>query len=237
MGWDFDLCPGKKHENGAFWLPLTTTPSPLSLPSSHPALPLLRCLFLLQSLANVAVRCNLVFPHSSVLLLNGKAWWNLSLSPIPHNIFLSYLISSIFCKNYPPYFLHVDTLICTVYSSLLLCIIFAPPFYIIMFEVVTCSHFLILGHSDTILGRGMRLSYSASSVYIQYAGLEAFKGVCSLLERPRESDSHRKWSLHHCTGICLQCWWRIITSAYQLFKGIVHEEDISCVKFPVLYTN
>lgn len=123
-----------------FWLPLTTTPSPLSLPSSHPALPLLRCLFLLQSLANVAVRCNLVFPHSSVLLLNGKARWNLSLSPIPHNIFLSYLISSIFCKNYPSYFLPVDTLICPVYSSLLLCIIF------VMFEVVTCSHFLILGH-------------------------------------------------------------------------------------------
>lgn len=179
------------HENGGFLLPrTTTTPSPFSLPSSHPALPLLRCLFLLQSLANVALQCNLVFPHSFL-------WWNLSLSPIPHNSFPSVSLSSVF-RGIVLYLL----MLCFYLSGLL-----SPPpplhrlcasIYIIMFVVVTRLHFITFRHSYTILGKGMRLSYSASSlVYIRRLG--GFQGC---LQPPGETQG--KWVSQESVSTSLQ---------------------------------
>lgn len=108
--------PDKKSINRASLSPLTTTLSPFSLPSSRPALPLLRCLFLLHTLAIVAVQCSLVFPHFSMLLLNGKAYkgahahTHTHTPPIPHNIFLYLFSSYIFCKTYPSHFLPSSSL-------------------------------------------------------------------------------------------------------------------------------
>lgn len=81
-----------------------------------------------------------------------------------------------------------------IFYRLLHCTVFASPFHIIMFEVVTFQHVLILGHSDTILGKGVRLGDSASSlVYIP--GLRGFQGCLQPPGVNRESDSHRTWSL------------------------------------------